>query len=88
MSETQSPKVWEPQLLEPHSSCSSCIDTLDDLDWVTSSTFRARSTITSPAASTPARLAVDEQHDRQTDDQVHRRERHRLTDRGAQPRDA
>jgi hypothetical protein len=40
MSETRSHEVWEPQLLEPHSACSSCIDTLDDLDWVTSSTFR------------------------------------------------
>jgi hypothetical protein len=32
--------LWEPQLLEPRSACSSCIDTLDDLDWVTTTTFR------------------------------------------------
>src|SRR5260221_3222942 len=31
---------WEPKLLEPPSACSSCIDTLNDLDWVASSTFR------------------------------------------------
>jgi hypothetical protein len=41
MTETQTPApVWEPKLLEPRSACSSCIDTLDDLDWVASSTFR------------------------------------------------
>jgi hypothetical protein len=32
--------VWEPQLLQPRSACSSCIDTLDDLDWATTTTFR------------------------------------------------
>jgi hypothetical protein len=32
--------TWEPQLLEPTSACSSCIDTLDDLDWATTTTVR------------------------------------------------
>src|SRR5260221_13471486 len=33
-------EVAEPRFLEPFSTCSSCIETLDDLDWVASSTFR------------------------------------------------
>ena len=33
-------QLVEPRFLEPFSTCSSCIETLDDLDWVASSTFQ------------------------------------------------
>jgi hypothetical protein len=36
----EAPKLLEPKILEPFSTCSSCIESLDDLDWVAATTFR------------------------------------------------
>jgi hypothetical protein len=39
MPERTPQQLSEPKFLAPFSSCSSCIDTLDDLDWVAASTY-------------------------------------------------
>jgi len=36
----ESPKLLEPKILQPFSTCSSCIESLDDLDWAASTAFR------------------------------------------------